>query len=156
MTNAIIKVSGTVPANATTSDIVSIDIPEDGLIQCIGGLLVPIFSRGAAPSTNESLSIVAELSFLSTHQIGSNDARGTIAGIGVAVIMVFSEAAETGGGGAKISEQNSLCIEGGIPVNAGERIHLHGSSSDGSLTATATFILYMKFVSRARRSPSRR
>lgn len=155
--DTIIKVSGTVLANATTNDIAAIDVPEDGQIMCIGGLILGIYTIDpAAVLDSQSVQIAAELSFLSTNQIGINDSRGAIAGIGASSFLGFAEVAATGGGGASFSEQNSLCIEGGIDVNAGERIHLHGYSSLALLTATATFILYMKTRGGGRRASKRR
>ena len=150
--DTIIKISGNILANSTTNDISALDIPEDGLIMCIGGLITGVFTPPPAAAANTSIYVVAELSFLSTNQIGANDSRGGIAGIGVAAAMFFSEAAETGGAGVKLSEQNSLCIEGGIQVNAGERIHLHGVSNLANLTATATFLLYLKTSGGGRRT----
>lgn len=154
--STIIKVAGQIPANATTDSIVSVDMPEDGSIMCIGGLIIPTYTLAAGVRANNTLQCVAELSFNSTNQIGSNDARGTIAGVGVAVNEVWSEVAETGGAGAKFSEQNSLCIEGGIEVNAGERIHLHGLTNSLNLVADVTFLLYIKQTGGGRRHPKRR
>lgn len=156
MIDTIIKISGTVLANATTNDIAAIDIPEDGEIMCIGALLIGIPARVGVASTNLSIRIAAELSFLSTNQIGVNDARGTIAGIGASWAHSFAEATETGGSGAKCSEMADICLPEGITVNAGERIHLHGSSSEALVTATATFLLYMKTKGGGRRDRHRR
>lgn len=157
MIDTIIKVSGTVPANVTTSGIASIDIPEDGEILCIGGVItgIHVVAPGST-NANESVQLAAELSFLSTNQIGVNDARGTIAGLGLAMALLFGEAAETGGGGFKFSEMADICPPEGIPVNAGERIHLHGYSSRAEYTAKATFLLYLKTAGGARRARKRR
>lgn len=154
--DTIIKISGTILANATTNGIASIDIPEDGEIMCIGGLIMGIFQPAPNSYANTGIRVAGELSFNSTNQIGINDSRGAIAGIGAAGTMMFSEAAETGGGGCKISEQNSLCIEGGITINAGERIFIHGFSNDVDLTGTLTFLLYIKTRGGGRRAAKRR
>lgn len=155
--DTIIKVSGTISASATSNDIASIDIPEDGNIVCVGGAIVGIYAPtiGAA-NTNQNLQLMAELSFLSTNQISTNDARGSIAGVAVSSAGYFAEAVETGGSGFKLSEQDSICLEGGIIVNAGERIHLHGYSSTVGLTATATFLLYITTAGGGRRAIKRR
>ncbi len=155
--NTIIKISGTIPADATTNDIASIDIPEDGFISCIGGAILGRYEPTVGSvNFNKSVEVVGELSFLSTNQIGSNDARGTIAGLGVSASLVFGLATEDGAGMAKLSEQDSLCFGEGILINAGERLHLHGFSNLPLLTASLTFILYIKATGGGRRPAKRR
>lgn len=143
--DTIIKVVATIPADNSNavSGLASIDIPEDGLITCIGGAISGIYSPGVAVQTSQSLQLTAELSFLSTSQIGVNDSRGSIAGITVANTFLFSEVTETGGGGAKMSEMGDICPPGGIIIQAGERIHLHGLSNWPNLVGTAVFVLYI-------------
>ena len=141
--NTIIKVSGALPNAATTNSISSIDIPEDSEIVSIGGLIVTTVAQAAAGLW----SAVAELSFLSTNQIGTNDARGAVAGIGV-TFEIFGAAA-----GTKTSEQNALTFPEAIIVSAGERMHLHGITNlvgPGSV-ATATFLLYLRTKGGGRR-----
>ena len=154
--DSIIKISGTVIAGATSNGIASVDIPEDGEIVCIGGVLTGDYTGAPAPRANSTLRLVAELSFLSTNQIGANDARGAIAGLGVSMVELYGEAAETGGGGGKISEMASICFHEGIIINAGERIYIHGFSSIADLGASATFLLYIKSKGGGRRSTKRR
>ncbi len=155
--NTIIRISGTIPADATTNDIASIDIPEDGFISCIGGVLVGKYEPTVGSvNFNKSIEIAGELSFMSTNQIGVNDSRGTISGLAVSASLVFGLATEDGGGMAKLSEQDSLCLSEGIVVNAGERLHLHGISNLPLLTATLTFLLYIKTTGGGRRSIKRR
>ena len=154
--DTIIKISGTIPANTTTNDIAALDIPEDGEILCIAGIITGTYEPAAAAGANITLRLLSELSFLSTNQIAVNDSRGAIAGLGVATLLFFSEAAETGGGGAKLSEVADICPPEGIAVNAGERIHLHGLSSDTNLTGTTTYLLYLKTRGGGRRAVKRR
>ena len=155
--DSIIKVSGAIAANDTDqNDIAAIDIPEDGEILAVGGILIGDYDPGPAASANFTIALIAELSFLSTNQFGANDARGTIAGIGCTCILHWSEAAETGGAGGKLSEFGNITFPEGITVNAGERIHLHGSSSLTDATAVASFLLYLKTKGGARRARSRR
>ena len=154
--DTIIKVSGAITANSTQNDIASIDIPEDGEILCVGGVILGIYSPSPSTFANFGPQLSAELSFLSTNQIGANDARGTIAGIAVSGFILFSETTETGGGGCKLSEQASICPPEGITIQAGERIHLHGVSNAANLTATATFLLYIKTRGGGRRAVKRR
>ena len=66
--STIIKISGVILANATTNDIASIDIPEDGEITCIGGSIAGDFTPAPADSTSQTLRLACELSFLSTNQ----------------------------------------------------------------------------------------
>jgi hypothetical protein len=152
----VIKVAGNIPASVFTSSIVSIDVPEDGLIMGVQALMVPNFVPAVGIRNNLTSHLVAELSFNSTHQININDARGTIAGIGVAIQELYAEATETGGGSGKFSETSNLWIDGGLIVNAGERIHMHGSSSGLNLTADVTFLMYLKTSGGGRRALKRR
>lgn len=154
--DTVIKISGTIPANTTTNAIASIDVPEDGEIMSIGGAIIGSYVPVPAPAANITLQLVGELSFNSTNQIGANDSRGGIAGVAVATSFVWSEAAETGGGGGNLSEHGSITFDGGLTVNAGERIFIHGISSHADLTATLTFLMYMKTRGGGRRSPKRR
>lgn len=154
--DTIIKVAGIVPANDTTNDISAIDIPEDGEILAIGGVILGLYSKVPGASQNLTLQLSSELSFLSTNQIGSNDSRGSIAGIGVACVFNYAEAGETGGGGGNLSEFGVITFPEGIIVNAGERIHLHGFSNSADLTAAATYVLYLKTKGGARRAGRRR
>lgn len=155
--DTIIKVAGTVPAGVATSDIAAIDIPEDGEIICIGGLILGHNEQTVNTAIeNDIFHVSSELSFLSTHQIGANDARGTIAGIGVSSYILFGETGETGGGCAKMSEIASICFDEGISVNAGERIHMHGNSNVANLTADVTFLIYLKTKGGGRRAGRRR
>ncbi len=154
--DTVIKISGIIPAAGTNNALAAIDVPEDGEIMCVGGLVTGIYEPAPAAGANVSLVLAGELSFNSTNQIAQNDSRGAIAGIGTAASMIYGEAAETGAGGFKISEMNSLCIEGGLTINAGERIYIHGYSSAADLTATLTFLMYIKTRGGARRATKRR
>ncbi len=154
--DTIVKVSGTILPAATTDDIASVDMQADGEIMCIGGAITGAYTAVAvAEDLVQSPALVAELSFLSTNQIAANDARGSIAGLAVASAWFF-QVNTAGGAGLPLSVMESLCVEGGITVQAGERIHLHGSSNLASLGAVATFMLYIKTRGGGRRAPKRR
>lgn len=146
MINTIIKVSGTILAGAVTDDIAAIDIPDDGIIRAIGGALYGIY---ATPATG-SIQILSEISFLSTNQFGANDSRGTLAGLVVAGTILSTE------GGYNLSEFGNIVFPDGIPINAGERIHLHGSSSAANLTAVASYLLYIQSKGAGSRTRFRR
>lgn len=154
--DTIIKVSGVFIAATTTDSAASIDIPEDGEIVSIGGSIYGDFAPSPGVFANQSLIVISELSFLSTNSIGSNDARGSIAGMLCVNMTHFGEAVETGAGASKFSEIADINPEGGITVNAGERIHLHMSSNTANLVGASTYYLYMKTRGGGRRAPKRR
>jgi hypothetical protein len=142
--DSIIRVFGQGTGGSTVNDVASIDIPFDGTIQAIHALML---------NTNQGSNIKAqaELSFLSTNQLDTNDSRGTIAQIGNQTGAVSTSGASKG------SESVFLDFSGGggIPVNAGERLHLH-IESGSSVTPNVTFIIYLRQGSTRRRSVRRR
>lgn len=153
--DSVVKVSGAIVANTSTDDIASVDMQEDGEIVCVGGAIRGEYLNTAiAMDLGHNPTLIGELSFLSTNQIGSNDARGSIAGLVMSSYLFFQDT--TGGGGCPLSVMESICLEGGISVNAGERIHLHGLSNMADLTGIATFLLYIKTRGGARRATKRR
>jgi len=127
--DSVIKISGTGDVNATTNDVASIDIPEDSLIVGVYGLIT-----GAGMATEDLAQ--AEISFLSTNQIGVNDARGSIMEVSVMTNTV------TTSGQAQASSELFMSLPDGIPAAAGERVHLHTFGSAG-VTPSATFTLYL-------------
>lgn len=141
----IIKISGTVIANATTNGLASIDAPNDAVITGVQAILTGEWTTPASDSVN----IVGELSFLSTNQINVNDSRGSLMEISVAGAMLSTE----GGHGLA-----STLFMGGldIPLNAGERLHIHSFSSAANLVGILTFLLHTQVVNTARRSVRRR
>lgn len=156
MIDSIIKISGNVLAAATSDGIAALDIPEDSEIISIGGGIMGEFTPIPAAATSLTLQLAAELSFMSTNQIGVNDSRGSIAGIVCACCLFAMADPETGSAGGNLSEFNSIAFSEGIGVNAGERIFLHGFSNTVALTATATFMIYLKTKGGGRRSAKRR
>ena len=138
-----IKIFGEGTISVFSSDVASIDIPEDGEILSILGF---VSGKGMDADGDQAY---AELSFLSTHQIESNDARGSI--LEVATRMSLGAA-----GVAKSNESVVISFTpgSGIPLNAGERIHLHTFGSTG-VTPKATFMLYLS-TGGARRARKRR
>ena len=138
-----IKIFGTGTTNQFTSDVSSIDIPEDGEIL---GIMGHISANGMNLADDK---VYAELSFLSTHQIESNDARGSILEVMVQFGMLSS-----GAGPASQMITLSFIPGSGIPVNAGERIHLHTFASNGPVPK-GTFMIYLSSGG-ARRSSRRR
>ena len=137
--NTIIQLtSGSISASADS--VVNIDVPEDGAIEAV----VAHISDSTLIATE---GITAELSFLSSNQLGTNDARG----------IIYSLVLFGGGttGSQKSSEITSVAFPGGIPVSAGERIHMHVNVV-GTPSARVTFIMYMSTKGGGRRSRARR
>ena len=112
---AVIQMYGS--GTSSADDAASIDIPEDGELM---GVIMSIRAPGMAANRY----VATELSFLSSSQFSTNDARGVIA-----YVELASGALNTNGlTGANNSQ--SFIFHKGLNVNAGERIHLHLSTND--------------------------
>lgn len=133
-----IKVAGT--AGTSTDGVASIDIPEDGHIVAINST---IKSDDATLGERANM----EISFLATNQIVVNDARGTI----------FNQSAIAQGGTGVIgyAENVTLQLGDGIPVQGGERIHLHIQQSAAHST-NVDCTLYVELGRGIRRKTRRR
>jgi len=138
-----IKIFGLGTINQFTNSVASIDVPADGEIIAITG---HVSASGMDALDDKAY---AELSFLSTHQIEINDARGSI------IEVLIRQAFLTTGGGNS-SENISLTFPAGygIPVNGGERIHLH-TFGDSGVIPKGTFVIYLA-ESGGRRAKRRR
>lgn len=136
-----IQVHGTAAAGATTEDVVSIDIAEDSEI-------VGIHCRIHATLMGTDDTCEAELSFLSSAQFTTNDARGLI---GAITVQTSNSTAEFG----NAQETEFIGLPDGIPVSAGERIHMH-LRSIGTGVPIGRFTLYMKQRAASRRARRRR
>ena len=125
---------------ASADSVVNVDVPEDGAIEAV----VATISDSTLLATE---GVTAELSFLSSNQLATNDARG----------IIYSIVLFAGGttGRNKSSEITSVSFPGGIPVAAGERIHMHVNVV-GAPSARCTFIMYMSTKGGGRRSRARR
>lgn len=142
MIDEIVRVAANASGGAQ-NDLASVDMIQDGKIMAVAAHLTP----KNPGSSDESLR--AELSFLSTNQIQSNDARGSICKIEEEIVFA------TGVGRQSFGRSLFFEFPGGIPVNAGERIHLHSSGSTGA-DAEITFDMYVDFVGSGSRGASRR
>ena len=140
---SIIKIFGAGNVGATTNDINSVDIPEDGEIFAVHGHIFAL-------AMNADDQARGELSFLSMNQIGSNDARGSI----FEILTATSNLTTSGMGPGGAMAQLVLPSGGGIPVVAGERIHVHTLASAG-VSPTVTFMMYLNFF-RSKTSRRRR
>lgn len=127
---SIIKMAGTV--TGTTFASVAVDIPAKGVIRSI--TLGAVFADGS-PVTAEGLTV--ELSFLSTPQFTTNDARGSLCQ--VAQIPVFVDAARIAMSGTPICVLTPIAID----VAAGERIYMHMVGGGASVVVTAVAYLFI-------------
>jgi hypothetical protein len=138
-----IKIFGEGTISSFSSSVANIDVPEDGEILAIMGF---VSGKGM---DGDGDAIYAELSFLSSHQIETNDARGSILEVAHRVVV--------GAAGAMQSSENvsiGFSPGSGIPVNGGERIHLHTFGSTG-VTPKGSFLIYLS-AGGARRATRRR
>ena len=127
--------------SSDTDDVSSIDVPEDGEIM---GILIDLFSPAMASADG----MQAEVSFLSSSQFTTNDARGIISRCSLAT----NTASTSGQAGAHNSTH--MMFMKGISVNAGERIHLH-FETDAAVLCKIHALLVFKFKGGVR-APRRR
>lgn len=137
--NSIVRITGSSSAGADS--IATIDIPQSGFIIGIACIL-------SSPGLPDNSIVTAELSFGSTNQITVNDSRAVIAQLSMGLATV------TTSGTGKADSNLFINLPDGIPVAAGERIHLHTTATI-SATHQATFILYMDLKGTDKRSVRR-
>ena len=118
MSETVIQMYG--GPSTDTDGVSSIDVPEDGEIM---GVQITM----QAPAMVEAKEMQCEISFLSSSQFTTNDARGVIARNTIATSTV------TTNGGANAHGISNIIFHKGLSVNAGERIHLHFETSDTAL-----------------------
>lgn len=116
-------------ASTTTDSMVSIDVPEDGKI-------VGVHLNLRAPNMEAGKYAQVELSFLSTSQTSSNDARGVIARTVIATSLLNTNGLASGHGNEAYS------FKSGLPVNAGERLHLHYGTNTTSTVHSHVVITF--------------
>ena len=138
-----IKIYGKGTISAFTNSVAAIDIPEDGEILAVVGFIT---ASGLDTIADQA---IAELSFLSSNQIEINDARGSIL-----EVAIRHGGDATGGGLASENVSVVFTPGSGIPVTAGERVHLH-TFADTGVTPKGTFLMYLS-SGPARRSKRRR
>ena len=124
----------------TENDVASVDIPEDGRIS-----EVHITSRATLDADAEFSDV--ELSFISTGQFGTNDARGVIATVGQQMGLLTS--------GAGITAINHVIPFQDLRVSGGERLHMHMQASAG-VTTTCVIQIHFDGGRAPRRSARRR
>lgn len=113
----IIKMFGSITAGTSADSLMTVDVPQDGVIENI--------MMGIAPLGMDALddSLRFELSFGSTNTFSQNDAR-----VSIAEMRVEQEFLTSGGGP---SAANMVLTGINIPVFGGERIHGHVSVDAG-------------------------
>lgn len=111
-------------ASTSGDSVASLDIQLDGEIQAIH------MSGEAVAADALDDGYKAELSFLSTNTFSNNDVRGSLMTIQAKLGLLTQ-----GGGNVATNAQISSL---GIPVAAGERVHLHISFA-GGISAAAVF-----------------
>ena len=106
---------------ASADGAASLDVQFDGVITAVDWSV-----RANLDADDEFY--VCEVSFLSTSTFSANDARGSISMIAEQAGLLTS--------GAMVTNGNKAVAGMRIPVNAGERIYLHGQLSvTGAVTA---------------------
>jgi len=105
---------GVLQSQAVGDDVASLDVQFDGHITAIDWSMDADIDA-ADETTN------AEVSFLSVNTIGANDARGSISACKAAISLVTAESG--------LTSVNKTISGLRIPVNQGERIHLHTTGS---------------------------
>jgi len=121
---SIYKMFGDV-TGGVQNDAASVDVQANGDIVAIHGTIY-----GDLDADQESL--VGEVSFLSTNTFTTNDARGSL-------FIIGGQYNFTTSGGSNSGMNSGV---GGllIPVNQGERIHMHISATSG---VTGDFFVYL-------------
>ncbi len=137
MPMTIYKLFGSVSQDSSAT----IDVQLDGEIQSI---LMTTDCSGA-DALNDGMR--AELSFLSTNSFGTNDTRGSL-------MMIHNRMGILTQGGGNMD--NNFSVSGlEVPVNAGERLHLH-ISHQGGATGTCHAYVYIRDKGVTRTPPRRR
>jgi len=127
MSDVTYKMFGSTGSN--TDSVATVDIQDDGFIEA----LYVDLSAGGMDGLSDQCE--AEISFGSSNTFSTNDARASI--ITVRQVQNFL----TSGGGA-LGKAAFVSFSRGIPVNAGERIHMHVQMSTG-VTITVHAYLYV-------------
>lgn len=119
--------------------VASIDVPEDGrLVGCQWAMY------GDLDADQEFLE--AELSFMATNQLSTNDARGAISSVKCRANLTTSGAAVNG-----VNTHHPM----NLPVAAGERLYLHISATAG-VNSVAHAMLHFEFPGTPGRRSQRR
>ncbi len=119
----------------------SVDVPEDGE-------LVGVDWAGFATFDATAENLTAELSFIATNTIATNDARGMISQIAARFNVVT-----TGGGGFGFNKYVALQD---LDVSGGERLYMHLIAAAGLVSRMSCIVHIVSRRSTVRRSRRRR
>lgn len=122
------------------SALANIDIPMDGVITAVDWDMC-----GNLDADGEE--IRAELSFIATHQLTSNDVRGRISSVCAQISLTTS--------GAPVVGVNKFVGPMELPVAGGERLYLHASTTAG-VTGDVRCNIHLDVATRSRRRTARR
>lgn len=111
----------------------TIDVPDDGTIENV------IFTVAAKSLDADGDGAQGELNFGSTNQMTTNDARAVIAHAAVSVGDI--QTAENTRSEATVKQT----FPDGLPVFAGERIHLHWKALGGGVALFTLALITFKF-----------
>lgn len=142
MSDVIYKLFGQAVAGATSDSLATVDIQDDGFIE---GVLLNVAPRDADALGDQ---LAMEISFSSSNTFTNNDVRSSIALIGTRQAFLTS-------GGGPSNGTIFLSFMKGIPLTAGERIHMHVVASAG-VTGECTAYLYTVTDRGSRRTTRRR
>lgn len=118
----------------------SFDIPQDGVITGVDW-------DCTAHLDADDETFEAELSFIGTHQLSSNDVRGRLSSIGVNATIT------TSGIAAPVMQKMVGPME--VPVAGGERIYLHINSAAG-VVSDVRCCVHLDVAGRVNRRSQRR
>ena len=113
----------------TEDSVASLDIQADGFITAMSGWL-----RADCDADGDSMT--AEISFLSTSTVASNDTRGSL-------FMVALHAIQVSAASTILASDNHSVSGTRIPVSAGERVHLHLVGT-AAIVSTANIYIYVE------------
>lgn len=121
--------------------IASVDIPEDGAIVAVDWSLI----KASTATWVDDDSMLVQLSFISTSQFTTNDARGSISVCGMSIGTL------TTSGNAPVVAQKFCAFPEDLDVSGGERIYLHALEA-GAASADIHCHIHLK----TRRGSTRR
>jgi len=140
MADVVVTLFAGFTSGTTVDSASSIDIQDDGFIE---GIFMNVSASGADALNDEA---AMEVSFGSTNTFSKNDIRVSICGMRTRQAFLTSGGGPVGG---------AVYVPVNLRVNAGERIHLHVTSSSG-VTGEALAYMYLMATGRQRRARRRR
>jgi hypothetical protein len=128
-------------SGGTEDALASIDIPSDGRITGVDWAVSALLNA-------DGELLEAELSFLSTNQIRTNDARGSISQVRLEMYLLTS-------GATQHSANKFVALSPGLEVAAGERLYIHSRATAG-VVASLGLALHLDLAKTVRARMRRR